>query len=265
MSINMGKDSLLVICATVGRQFFGLLVLIGKVSTFCFKAIYHSAVPPYYLRITARQFFEMWFFSLPIVSVTSIFTGGALILQDILVGGSKIAGSFMAGVVAVGIVRELGPVLMGLIVAGRIGAAVAAEIGSMRITEQIDALVTLNTDPFHYLIAPRVVALALAMPVLIIYTDLLGIFGGYVIGTLALGYAHEEYIGGVIEFLQLGHIIEGIVKSVSFAFAISLVSCYSGYHCEVGARGVGAATTHAVVASSMLIILLNYVITVFYV
>ncbi|MDB1135499.1 MlaE family ABC transporter permease [Candidatus Anaplasma sp. TIGMIC] len=262
--MRFGTDTLLVVFAAVGRYFLGLLIPVGRVSIFCMKALLHSVTPPYYLLITVKQFFEMWFFSLPIVAVTSIFTGGALVLQDSLVGGIKVAGNFMAGIVTVAIVRELGPVLIGLIVAGRIGAAITAEIGTMRITEQIDALSTLDTDPFHYLIAPRVVALVLAMPVLIIYADVLGVFGGYVVGTLGLNYAKGEYVNGIVSFLQLKDVIEGLVKATAFGLVISLVGCYNGYHCEVGARGVGISTTKTSVSASMLIILLNYVITVFY-
>ncbi len=264
MMMELCKNIPLFFFAAVGRYFVGLLIPVGRVAIFCVKAVFHSLVPPYYLWITTKQFFEVWFFSLPIVAVTSLFTGGALALQDTLVGGAKVSGNFMAGIVTVAIVRELGPVLLGLIVAGRIGAAVAAEIGTMRITEQIDALTTLDTDPFHYLIAPRVIALVLAMPVLMIYADILGVFGGFVVGTLGLGYGQEEYLGGVMEFLLLQDVIEGLVKAVSFGLVISLVGCYNGYHCEIGARGVGTATTKTSVAASMLIILLNYIITVFY-
>ena len=264
MKLAMNFDTPLVIFAAIGRCFIGLLTPVGRVSIFCIKSIVRSVIPPYYFMVTARQFFEMWFFSLPIVAVTALFTGGALVLQNVTVGSGKIAGSLMAGIVTVALVRELGPVLMGLIVAGRIGAALAAEIGTMRITEQIDALTTLDTDPFHYLIAPRVVALVLAMPVLIIYADVLGIFGGYVVGTLGLNYTHGEYLAGVEKFLSLEDVAEGLVKALSFGLVISLVGCYNGYHCEMGARGVGVATTRTAVSASMLIILLNYVITVFY-
>lgn len=260
----MGLNAVATIFAAVGRYFIGLVVPVGRMSIFCVKSVALGILPPYYFLITARQFFEMWFFSLPIVGMTALFTGGALVLQDTLVGGGKVAAHFMAGIVTVAIVRELGPVLIGLIVAGRVGAAVAAEIGTMRITEQIDALDTLEANPFQYLVAPRVIALMIAMPVLIIYTDFLGIFGGYAVGTLGLGYDSNEYIGGVAEFLRLKDVTEGLVKAVSFGFVVSMVGCYSGYYCSGGARGVGAATTNTVVASSMLIVLLNYVITVFY-
>ncbi|KAF2282185.1 hypothetical protein GH714_043009 [Hevea brasiliensis] len=181
---EVGLNAVATIFAAVGRYFIGLVVPVGRMSIFCVKSVALGILPPYYFLITARQFFEMWFFSLPIVGMTALFTGGALVLQDTLVGGGKVAAHFMAGIVTVAIVRELGPVLIGLIVAGRVGAAVAAEIGTMRITEQIDALDTLEANPFQYLVAPRVIALMIAMPVLIIYTDFLGIFGGYAVGTL---------------------------------------------------------------------------------
>ena len=251
--------------AAIGGYFIELLVPIGRMSIFFARSSVYGITPPYYFRVAAKQFFEMWFFSLPIVGVTALFTGGALVLQDTLVvGGGKVAAHFMAGIVTVATVRELGPVLIGLIVAGRVGAAVAAEIGTMRITEQIDALDTLAANPLQYLVIPRVFALMVAMPVLIIYTDFLGIFGGYAVGTLGLGYDSHEYLGGVVEFLRLKDIVEGLVKATSFGFVISLVGCYSGYYCSGGARGVGAATTNTVVTSSMLIVLLNYAITALY-
>ncbi|QJC27920.1 putative phospholipid ABC transporter permease protein MlaE [Anaplasma platys] len=256
----------LFVFAALGRAFIGVLAPVGRVTSFCCKAVFYSMVPPYYFRQTAKQFFEMCFFSLSVVAVASLFTGGALVLQNTLIGGGgKVAGHMMAGIVTVAIVRELGPVLIGLIVAGRIGAAVAAELGTMRITEQIDALATLNTDPFRYLIAPRVVALVLTMPVLMIYADVLGIFGGYVMGTMRLSpYSSSEYLRGIAEFLKWHDVIEGVAKAITFGFVISLVGCYNGYHCAIGARGVGVSTTRTSFSSSLLIILLNYIITVFY-
>ncbi|MGN7678265.1 MAG: MlaE family ABC transporter permease, partial [Anaplasma sp.] len=238
---------------------------VGRVSIFCMRAMVLGTMPPYYCAIAMRQLFEMWFLSLPIVGIAALFTGGALVLQDNLVGGGKVPAHFMSGIVTVAVVRELGPVLIGLIVAGRVGASIAAEIGTMRITEQIDALYTLDANPFQYLIAPRVVAAIIAMPLLIIYTDLLGIFGGYSVGIWGLGYDSWEYIGGVAEFLRLRDVVVGLIKAAAFGLVISLVACYSGYYCSGGARGVGTATKSTVVSASMLIVWLNYVITVFYV
>ncbi|MGN7661184.1 MAG: MlaE family ABC transporter permease [Anaplasma sp.] len=262
--MRSGLPSIVTVLAAVGRCFLELLSSVGRMSIFCAQAMVLGTMPPYYCAIAMRQIFEMWFLSLPIVGIAALFTGGALVLQDSLVGGGKVSAYFMSGIVTVAVIRELGPVLIGLIVAGRVGASVAAEIGTMRITEQIDALHTLGANPFQYLVAPRIVAAVIAMPLLIVYTDLLGIFGGYSVGTWGLGYDSWEYIGGVVEFLRLRDVVVGLVKAAAFGFIIALVACYSGYYCSGGARGVGAATKNAVVSASMLIVWLNYVITVFY-
>ncbi|AAZ68101.1 MlaE family ABC transporter permease [Ehrlichia canis] len=249
---------------TVGKYVINLIFNIGHSFVFFVKFVCNCFMPPYYYGVIFKQFIEIFFFSLPIVGITAIFTGAVLILQNSLIIHNNVSGDFVSGVVVVAIVRELGPVLIGLIIAGRVGAAIAAEIGTMRITEQIDALFTLDTNPFKYLIVPRIISAMIAMPLLILCADLIGAYGGYIVGSYQLGYTPEIYVRGIMKFLHVKDVILGLIKATVFGFIISFMGCYSGYYCSGGARGVGMATTYVVVVSSMFIILLNYVITVFY-
>ncbi|AHX04105.1 permease family protein [Ehrlichia chaffeensis str. Heartland] len=249
---------------TIGRYVINVIFNVGHSFIFFVKFVYNCFVPPYYYGVILKQFIEIFFFSLPIVGITAIFTGAVLILQNSLIIHNNVSGDFVSGVVVVAIVRELGPVLIGLIIAGRVGAAIAAEIGTMRITEQIDALFTLDTNPFKYLVVPRIISAMVAMPILILCADLIGAYGGYIVGSYQLGYTSEMYIKGVIKFLHAKDVTLGLVKATVFGFIISFMGCYSGYYCSGGARGVGLATTYVVVVSSMFIILFNYIITVFY-
>jgi phospholipid/cholesterol/gamma-HCH transport system permease protein len=163
--------------------------------------------------------------------------------------------------VVLSVTRELGPVLAGLMVAGRIGAAMAAEIGTMRVTDQIDALSTLSTDPMKYLVAPRLLAGVLALPLLVVVADILGVMGGFIISTLKLGFNPTTYLIKTLDFMQTMDVVSGLVKAAVFGFLITLMGCYHGYRSRGGAEGVGAATTSAVVAASILILAFDYVLT----
>jgi phospholipid/cholesterol/gamma-HCH transport system permease protein len=163
--------------------------------------------------------------------------------------------------VVLSITRELGPVLAGLMVAGRIGASMAAEIGTMRVTEQIDALTTLSTNPFKYLVVPRLLAGVLMLPLLVLVADIIGVFGGYLVGVYKLGFNAGVYINSTVDFLEPLDVISGLVKASVFGFLIALMGCYNGYYSKGGAQGVGAATTNAVVSASILILTSNYIIT----
>jgi phospholipid/cholesterol/gamma-HCH transport system permease protein len=164
-------------------------------------------------------------------------------------------------VVIISITRELGPVLAGLMVAGRVGAAMAAEIGTMRVTEQIDALDTLATNPFKYLIAPRLIAGLTMMPILVLIADIIGVFGGYVVSIYKLGFNPHVYMKNTIDFMEVQDVVSGLVKASVFGFLVTLMGCYHGYNSKGGAQGVGAATTNAVVSASVLILSSNYLIT----
>ncbi|MEQ9608470.1 MAG: ABC transporter permease, partial [Kiloniellaceae bacterium] len=171
------------------------------------------------------------------------------------------AESAIPNVVVVSITRELGPVLAGLMVAGRVGASMAAEIGTMRVTEQIDALETLATNPFKYLIAPRLIAGLTMLPILVLIADIIGVFGGYIVSTQKLGFNPATYLKNTWDFIETQDVISGLVKAGVFGFLVTLMGCYHGYHSRGGAQGVGAATTNAVVSASILILSFNYFIT----
>ena len=221
----------------------------------------HSFRPPIYPRLISRQMIEVGYYSLPVVGLTTLFTGMVLALQS-YTGFSRFnAESAIANVVVLSITRELAPVLAGLMVAGRIGAAMAAEIGTMRVTEQIDALSTLSTNPFKYLVAPRLIAGLLTLPLCVIVGDIIGVFGGYLVSIHKLGFNPAIYLKSSWDFLQAMDVISGLVKAGVFGFLISLMGCYHGYHSRGGAQGVGAATTSAVVSASVLILGSNYLIT----
>lgn len=239
-------------------QFFGS---VGALAIFIFQSLLHVIKPPYYGRLIVRQFSEIGFYSLPVVGLTALFTGMVLALQS-YTGFSRFnAESAIATVVVLSVTRELAPVLAGLMVAGRIGASMAAEIGTMRVTEQIDALRTLSTNPFQYLIAPRLIAGTLMLPVLVLLADIIGVFGGYLIAVYKLGFNAATYLKNTWDFLEFMDVASGLTKAAVFGFVVALMGCYHGYNSERGAQGVGRATTNAVVTSSILILIFNYILT----
>jgi phospholipid/cholesterol/gamma-HCH transport system permease protein len=204
---------------------------------------------------------EIGYFSLPVVAMTAIFTGMVLALQTYTGFARFNAEGAVANVVVLSITRELGPVIAGLMVAGRIGASFAAEIGTMRVTDQIDALTTLSTNPMKYLVAPRLLAGTVALPFLVLIADILGVMGGWLIGTAKLGFSSAGYLRATLDFMQTMDVVSGLVKASVFGFLIALMGCWCGYNSRGGAQGVGAATTSAVVISSILILALDYIIT----
>jgi phospholipid/cholesterol/gamma-HCH transport system permease protein len=247
--------------AIIGRLFLGFLAAIGDLTLFAGRAIVQGVSGPYYPRAILRQMIDIGYYSLPVVGLTAIFTGMVLALQS-YTGFSRFeAQSAVATIVVLSMTRELGPVLAGLMVAGRVGASMAAEIGTMRVTEQIDALTTLSTDPFKYLVWPRLIAGLLMLPLLVIVADIIGVFGGYVVGIYKLGFGPYEYIDNTFEFLETQDVFLGLVKAAVFGFLVALMGCYQGYNSKGGAQGVGAATTKAVVSASILILTANYVVT----
>ena len=233
----------------------------GRLSLFTWTAIAHIVRPPLYWRLIGQQMMRIGYFSLPVVALTSFFTGGVLALQIYYGGDQFNSESIVATIVALGITRELGPVLGGLMVAGRASAAIAAELGTMRVTEQIDALTTLATNPFKYLVVPRVVAAVITLPALVFVGDVIGIFGGFVVGTQSLDFNSGVYVKNTVDFLDTDDITSGLIKSSIFGFIIAVMGCYQGFHSKGGAQGVGRATTNAVVTSSILILAANYVMT----
>ena len=251
----------MVILQPIGRAFLLFLGAAGRLSIFTFTALSHCIRPPIYFKLVGRQMIEIGYYSLPVVGLTAIFTGMVLALQSYTGFARFNAESAIPQVVVVSITRELGPVLAGLMVAGRVGAAMAAEIGTMRVTEQIDALNTLATNPFKYLVAPRLIAGMTMLPVLVAIADIIGVFGGYIVSVHKLGFNPANYLTNTIDVLQTEDVVSGLVKAAVFGFLVTLMGCYHGYHSRGGAQGVGAATTNAVVSASILILCFNYFIT----
>jgi phospholipid/cholesterol/gamma-HCH transport system permease protein len=251
----------MVLLRTVGRTFLNFLAAAGRLAIFTLVAISHCVRPPFYPRLLIRQMIEIGYYSLPVVGLTAIFTGMVLALQSYTGFARFSAESAIPNVVIVSITRELGPVLAGLMVAGRVGAAMAAELGTMRVTEQIDALNTLATNPFKYLVAPRLIAGLTMLPILVLIADIIGVFGGYLVSVHKLGFNPTTYLKNTIDFMETQDVVSGLVKAAAFGFLVTLMGCYHGYHSKGGAQGVGQATTNAVVTASILILCFNYFIT----
>lgn len=247
--------------AVVGRASINFLEVTGRLVWFTGEALTHCIRPPFFFRQIGRQFVDIGYYSLPVVGLTALFTGMVLALQS-YTGFSRFdAESAIATVVVLSITRELGPVMAGLMVAGRIGAAIAAELGTMRVTEQIDALTTLSTNPFKYLIVPRLVAATIALPLLVLVADVIGVFGGFLVCVYRLGFNAANYLSQSWEYLEARDVTSGLWKAAMFGFIIALMGCYNGFNSKGGAQGVGAATTNAVVSASILILITNYLLT----
>ena len=252
---------LLIPFATIGRSTLGMLRVIGQVTIYSGQAVSHILRPPFYPRELLGQLLQIGWLSLPVVGLTALFTGGALALQ-IFAGGSRFnAEAVVPQIVAIGIVRELGPVLGGLMVAGRVAAAIAAELGTMKVTEQIDALVTLSTNPLKYLTVPRILAATISLPILVAVGDAIGIFGGYLVSTTRLDFNEAAYLRNTVDFLELWDITSGLIKGAVFGFIVAVMGCYHGMNSGRGAQGVGRATTNAVVSASIMILAANYLLT----
>ena len=245
----------------IGRVFVAFLATAGRLTLFSIDGVSHCFRPPFYFRIIGRQMIEIGYYSLPVVGLTAIFAGMVLALQSYTGFARFSAEGAIANVVVLSITRELGPVLAGLMVAGRIGAAMAAELGTMRVTEQIDALTTLSTNPMKYLVAPRLIAGLTMMPLLVLVADVIGVYGGYIVAVYKLGFNPSLYLQNTWDFLKVHDVVSGLVKAGVFGFIVTLMGCYHGYNSKGGAQGVGAATTNAVVSASILILSFDYILT----
>jgi len=247
--------------AHLGAAVINALGLVGELAIFAATGLVAVFRPPYYPRRIGLALMEIGFFSLPVVSLTALFTGMVLALQS-YTGFSRFnAESAIASVVVLSVTRELGPVLAGLMVSGRAGAAMAAELGTMRVTDQIDALSTLSTEPMQYLVAPRLIAGIIAMPLLVCIADILGVMGGFLVAWLKLGFNPNTYLINSFANLRTDDVVSGLIKAAVFGFVIALMGCFNGYRSKGGAQGVGAATTSAVVSASILILALDYILT----
>ncbi|WP_370074064.1 MULTISPECIES: MlaE family ABC transporter permease [Salipiger] len=247
--------------ALIGRAALGLLAAIGRVALFACAAISHVVRPPVYGREFLNALLQIGWLSLPVVGLTAVFTGGALALQ-IYSGGARFnAEAVVPQIVAIGMVRELGPVLVGLMIAARVTSSIAAEIATMKVTEQIDALVTLSTHPMKYLVAPRLLAALIVVPLLVAVGDVIGIFGGYFVATGSLGFNPAAYLENTVDFLEPLDIVSSLVKGCAFGGIAALMGCYYGMQSGRGAQGVGRATKGSVEAAAVLILAANFLLT----
>lgn len=238
----------------LGRHFIEFVRYAGGTSILLGETLFWIPVPPLRKRQILEQMSKIGVDSLPIVSLISLFTGMVLALQSAYQMQKLSAEMYIASLVALSMTRELGPVLTALIVAGRIGASITAEIGTMKVTEQIDALETLATNPVKYLVVPRFLALVIMIPLLTLYADAIGGLGGYLIGVYKLNISHSMYMKMSWEALTYKDIYTGLIKSTFFAVIICIIACFEGMKAEGGAEGVGKATTSSVVTSFILII-----------
>lgn len=242
----------------IGERFLSLLKELGHMFIFLVNAIYTIFRPPFKFNMLLRQIRFMGSKSIVVILLTGSFTGMVLSLQ-IYYTLRKFGSEAMLGpAVALSIIRELGPVLSALMVTGRAGSALTAEIGIMRITEQIDALISMALNPVRYLVTPNIVAALIAFPLLTSIFDLIGIYGGYFVGVKLLGLSSGTYFSQMELFVSMEDIRVGLYKSLSFGVIVSWVCCYKGYFTSYGAEGVGKATTSAVVTSSVLILIWDY-------
>ena len=232
----------------------GSIKYVGDLTILLLRAILWMTVPPFKNERTFQQAKRVGIDSFLIVSLVALFTGMILALQTAYQMQKLSSEIYIANLVAVSIVRELGPVLTALIVAGRIGAAITAEIGTMNVTEQVDALTTLGSNPVKYLVIPRLLSLAIMLPVLTIFSDLIGIIGGFIICVFKLQIGAPMYIRMSIDALAVKDVATGLIKTFFFGIIIALVACHEGLNVKGGAEGVGKATTFSVVTSFILII-----------
>jgi phospholipid/cholesterol/gamma-HCH transport system permease protein len=247
--------------ASLGAATLAALATLGNLAVYTATTLTHLFRPPFYFREFGQALLQIGYFSLPVVGLTALFTGGALALQ-IYAGGARFsAEALVPQIVAVGMVRELGPVLVGLMIAARVTSSIAAEIATMKVTEQLDALVTLSTDPMKYLTLPRVLAATLVMPVLVGVGDVIGIMGGYIVATERLGFNPATYITNTVNFLEPLDIISSLAKGAVFGFIAALMGCWFGMNSARGAMGVGRATKSSVVAAAVLILAANFILT----
>ena len=247
--------------ASLGAQAMAILAMLGRVTLFTFSSFSHMVRPPYYPREIGHALLQVGWLSLPVVGLTAIFTGGALALQ-IYSGGARFnAEAVVPQIVAIGMVRELGPVLVGLMIAARVTSSIAAEIATMKVTEQIDALTTLSTNPMKYLVAPRVLAALITVPLQVGVGDINGILGGVTVAVQNLGFKATTYMQNTVNFLELRDIVSSLVKGAAFGVIAAVMGCYYGMQSGRGAMGVGRATKGSVQAAAALILAANFVLT----
>ncbi|HUM03577.1 MAG TPA: ABC transporter permease [Thermoanaerobaculia bacterium] len=245
----------------LGRGFLGVLNAVGRFFVLLGQTLQGALRPPFAPRTAAQQFVRVGVDSVPVVLLTALFTGGVLALQTFKGFSRFHAEAYIGSVVALSMLRELAPVLTALMVTGRAGSAMAAELGSMRVTEQIDALVSLATDPVQYLFVPRVLAGILVLPMLVVLANVVGIAGGYLVAVTYLGANPVRYLENTFQYLDLDDLTSGLVKSAVFGGLLTLIGCQCGFDTRGGAEGVGRSTTRAVVAGSLAVLVADFFLT----
>ena len=251
----------MVLIKHIGQYVLETLTTLGRLVIFFAKAIAHCFKPPYFYQLILKQVMDIGYYSLPVVGLTTLFSGMVLALQSYNGFTRFSSESAVATVVALSITRELGPVLAGLMVTGRVGSSIAAELGSMKVSDQIDALKILGTNPFDYLIAPRIIACTICLPILVLIGDIIGIFGGFLVGVYKLNFNPSTYLYQTVSYLEPMDIASGLIKASIFGLLLGMMGCFHGYNCNRGAQGVGLATTNAVVYGCILILIFNYLVT----
>jgi len=259
----MGREIILNLFRWIGIYAIRFFEETGRMMILFAQTLGWTFRPPLQGREILKQMEEVGVRSFPVVVITAAFTGMVLALQSFTGFKRFNAESMVGSVVALSVTRELGPVLTGLMVSGRVGSAMAAELGTMRVTEQIDALYTLATNPIKYLIVPRFLAAMIMLPILVIFADVIGIFGGYLVSVKLLGTNPTLYARRTWDYLEFNDVYTGLLKAVFFGIILATISCYEGFSAKGGAEGVGRATTRAVVLSSVSILISNYFITAF--
>lgn len=247
-------------------KFFGsithrLIRELGRMGCFFTEALFWMVFPPYLIQRIVRRIHFIGVKTSSVIVLTGSFTGMVMALQVYYVLVKFGAESSLGPVVALSLIRELGPVLSAMMVIGCAGSALTAEIGIMRITEQIDALDAMALNPYKYLIIPSLLAGVISLPLLNAIFVVVGVFGGYAVGVGLMGISSGTYFGGIRDFVEAKDILEGLYKSLSFGVLITLISCYKGYYTGYGAEGVSKATTQAVVLSSVTILVWDYFMT----
>ena len=249
----------------IGRISLNTFESLGKIFLFFFMSFFWLFKKPFYFKQFLSQFLDIAFYSLPVVGLTTFFSGMVLALQTFSGFDNFNDESTISKIVLTSILRELGPVLAGLMVCGRVGAKMAAEIATMRVSNQIDALETLSTRPMQYLISTRLIASILAVPFLVLIGNIIGVLGGFTVATLKLDLNPILYMISTIDNFNSIDLIQGLIKALVFGVIISIVSCYFGFNASGGAEGVGRATTISVVTASTLILTSTYFITALFI
>ncbi|HUO83895.1 MAG TPA: ABC transporter permease [Thermoanaerobaculia bacterium] len=245
----------------IGTFFLDIFENIGRWFQMLWRTFYWAIRPPYAPGEWLRQMVRVGVDSIPVVFLTTMFTGMVMALQTYTGFARVNAENFVGSVVALSMLRELSPVLVGLMVTGRVGSSMAAEIGTMRVTEQLDALEALATEPVQYLFVPRVIAGIVMLPLLVVVGDAVGIFGGYLIAVGLLDANPVSYQDNTWRFLELNDLWTGLIKATVFGLILTLTGCVKGYYTSGGAEGVGRATTEAVVMASLVILLSDFFLT----